>query len=599
MFLLRENKGAISLPLWVPLLLCLLVLSFDLVTPLGVAAGIAYIPVVYCCMWLPRQHSPFAFAAIATTLTLLGYLASPPGPFVVWIVLCNRALTIGALWLVATLVYLRRRTDDARAFSENKLRAVVDNALDGLISINEKGIVESFNPACERIFGYRAQEVIGHNIKMLMPEPYHSEHDGYLAHYHHTGKAKIIGTAGREVRAKRRDGSVFPIDLSISAFTLDDQKYFSGIIRDITIRKESEKIMAHMAAIVTSSADAILSKTLTGEITSWNPGAERLFGYSADEAVGKHISIIIPKDRHEDEVFILNEVRQGRRVDNYETVRVGKDGRLIDVSICISPICGKDGQIRGASKIIRDISERKKAEQKMERMVGELVESNAQLESFAYVCSHDLQEPLRMISNYTQRLEKHLASSMDDKGRHYMQYIVGSALRARQLINDVLALARIGNEDKAMAVVDCDQALHNVVGLLQERIADTGSVITHDELPKVLGYQVYITQILQNLIGNALKFQDQAAPVIHVGATREGNFWKLSVRDNGIGIEPEYQKKIFEVFQRLHSREAYAGTGIGLAIVKRIVDQHGGKIWVESEFGQGATFFFTLPAAEA
>jgi len=358
----------------------------------------------------------------------------------------------------------------------------------------------------------------------------------------------------------------------------------------------SEKMMAHMAAIIASSADAIISKTLEGIVTSWNPGAEILLGYFATEIIGKHISIIIPKERIEEETYFLNEVRNGRRVNNYETVRIAKNGHSVDVSICISPICDKTGQVIGASKILRDISQRKGAETEREMLITKLIASNTELESFAYVCSHDLQEPLRMISNYTQRLEKHLGTMLDEKGRHYMQYIVDSALRARQLINDVLSLARIGNENKAMETVDCTEVLNNVTHILQERIRETGAVITHDDLPKIMSHRVYITQILQNLIGNALKFQGTAPPAIHVGAVRADTFWQLSVSDNGIGIEPEYQQKIFQLFQRLHSKETYPGTGIGLAIVKKIIDQHGGKIWVKSELGHGTTFFFTFPA---
>jgi len=553
-------------------------------------------------LWRPD----YALEGVLKALTALASIAT----FFVTVKLIPRILRLPSTGQLAALNAELQSANErletlyahSRESGQAHLRAVVDNALDGLISINEAGIIESFNPACERIFGYMAAEVIGQNIKMLMPEPYHSEHDGYLAHHNNTGEAKIIGTAGREVQAKRKDGSVFPMDLSISAFDLGGRKFFSGIVRDITARKESEKLAARMAAIVLSSSDAILSKTLEGIITSWNPGAEILFGHSASEIIGKHISSIIPIERMEEEIFIMNEVRQGRRVDNYETVRVAKGGRLIDVSSCISPIHDKSGKIIGASKIIRDISPRKAAEAMRDQLIEKLSYSNSQLESFAYVCSHDLQEPLRMISNFTQMLEKHLGDTLDEKGRKYMRYVVDGALRARQLIVDVLSLARISSEDKAMEAVDCNEVLASVISVMQERIRETGATVTHDALPKVMGHRIYVMQVLQNLIGNALKFQSSQPPVIHVSAKRVKDFWQLSVRDNGIGIEPEYQDKIFQVFQRLHSKEAYPGNGIGLAIVRKIIERHGGKIWMESQYlpdtPTGTTFYFTLPVAD-
>jgi len=245
----RQATRIANLPLWLPALLCFCILLFDLATPLGVAAGIAYIPVVFSSLWFIRPHTSFVFAAIATLLTIIGYYVSPAGPYDNWIVLLNRELSISALWCTAALVYMLHQRMLTQRGSENKLRAVVDNVVDGLITIDERGHIESFNPACERIFGYSADEVMGQNIKMLMPEPYRAEHDGYLSHYVSTGNARIIGTAGREVSGKRKNGMVFPMDLSVSAFQLKDGRHFSGIIRDITERKEAEKAQEQLRQI--------------------------------------------------------------------------------------------------------------------------------------------------------------------------------------------------------------------------------------------------------------------------------------------------------------------------------------------------------------
>lgn len=245
----RQSAPIARIPLWFPALLCFMVLLFDLATPLGLTAGVAYIPLIFCSLWFNRPHTSFVFAFIATILTILGYYASPAGPFEDWIVITNRVLSIGAVWFVATLVYMLRQRELKLKGSDNKLRAVVDNVVDGLITINERGAIESFNPACENIFGYRAEEVLGQNIKILMPEPYHSEHDGYLSHYAATGNPHIIGTSGREVRGRRKDGSIFPMDLSVSAFQLKDGQHFSGVVRDITERKEAEKAQEQLRQI--------------------------------------------------------------------------------------------------------------------------------------------------------------------------------------------------------------------------------------------------------------------------------------------------------------------------------------------------------------
>jgi PAS domain S-box-containing protein len=228
------------IPLWLAPLLCLCVLLADIATPAGVAIGIAYVPLVFCSLWFTRPHVTLVLAIIGCVLCLVALIAKPTANIATWIVVANRALAIGAIVFVAMLVYLRRRSEWTLAQSRSRLKAVVDHAVDGLITIDEKGIVEHFNPACERLFGYQAAEVIGRNICMLMPEPDRGRHDTYLARYLATGQGEIIGTPGREVMAMRKDGTVFPMDLAVSAFHFEDGLHFSGIVRDISARKKSE-----------------------------------------------------------------------------------------------------------------------------------------------------------------------------------------------------------------------------------------------------------------------------------------------------------------------------------------------------------------------
>jgi chemotaxis family two-component system sensor kinase Cph1 len=226
----------------------------------------------------------------------------------------------------------------------------------------------------------------------------------------------------------------------------------------------------------------------------------------------------------------------------------------------------------------------------------ELARSNAELQQFAYVASHDLQEPLRMIGSYTQLLEKRYGEKLDQDAREFMDFIVDGATRMKQLIEDLLAYSRIGTRGKDLRTVQSQVALDKALVNLRAAVQASGASITHDALPEVQADETQLVQLLQNLVGNAIKFRKKEQPlVVRVGAEDAGSEWHFSVSDNGIGIEPQYFERIFMVFQRLHARDEYAGTGIGLAICKKVADRHGGRLWVESGFGKGSTFHFTFP----
>lgn len=273
------------------------------------------------------------------------------------------------------------------------------------------------------------------------------------------------------------------------------------------------------------------------------------------------------------------------------------DGTYVWIHACGQAKWNEDGKPIRMVGSVNNISERKKLEIERETLIEKLTESNSELERFAYVCSHDLQEPLRMIYNFSERLEKHLGAALDDKGHHYMKYITDGASQARQLISDVLNYARADHETECLANVSSEKTLSGVLRDLNARIEETKAHITYDSLPEVFVQSTHLRQLLQNFIGNALKFCSEE-PHIYVGAQQDGMMWRFYVRDNGIGIAPDNMEKIFLIFQRLHNRERYPGTGIGLALCKKLVLKYGGRIWVESELGKGSTFYFTLPPAE-
>jgi light-regulated signal transduction histidine kinase (bacteriophytochrome) len=248
---------------------------------------------------------------------------------------------------------------------------------------------------------------------------------------------------------------------------------------------------------------------------------------------------------------------------------------------------------------VRDITERRSVEEKLARYAENLKQSNLDLEQFAYVASHDLQAPLRNVVSFTQLLEQEFPDRFEGKAREYMHFVVESGKQMQALIKDLLAFSRVGRQDAKLVPTDCEEILGQVEAQMKTILQERNVRITHDPLPRVMGAPHEINQLLQNLLGNAIKFQPGASPRVHVSAERDGACWKISVRDWGIGIKPEHQRKIFQIFQRLHTPGEYEGTGIGLALCQKIVTRHGGRIWVESKPGEGSTFFFTLMPAGA
>ncbi len=367
-----------------------------------------------------------------------------------------------------------------------------------------------------------------------------------------------------------------------------------GTATDITERKRAEEARSQLAAIVESSSDAIVGKTVEGVITSWNRSAHQLYGFSPEEALGQPVSIIIPPERSAELEKILHTIRNEGSVEHLESVRLRKDGTRVDVSLTVSPTRDVEGKVTGASSIARDITNRKRAEEALAQKVEQLARSNADLEQFAYVASHDLQEPLRMVASFTQLLAKRYRGKLEGDADEFIGYAVDGARRMQVLINDLLAYSRVGSRGKEFAPTDCEAILEAALMNLRKAIEETGAVVTYDPLPTAPSDETQLCQVFQNLIGNALKFHGSAPPRVHVSAQDTDGKWRFSVRDNGIGIDPRHAERIFQVFQRLHTTAEYPGTGIGLAIAKKIVERHGGRIWVESEPGEGATFYFTL-----
>ena len=330
-------------------------------------------------------------------------------------------------------------------------------------------------------------------------------------------------------------------------------------------------------------------------IRTVNPATTALLGYREDELIGQPIARVFAQDPSSAS-WIDEIVQQGAIKDVEKTYRT-KEDRDVPVLFSGSVMRDEAGAVQGVVCVAQDITERKRTEEQLRKTAAELARSNSELEQFAYVASHDLQEPLRKVSSYTELLARRYQGRLDANADRFIAYAVDGVARMRALIDDLLTYSRVGRGDLAVEPVALAPLMAQTLIDLEAAIHDSGAVVTYDPAPTVMANPSQLHQVLQNLIGNAIKFHGPAPPPrIHVSATRQGHEWVCAVRDNGIGLEPQYAERIFVIFQRLHTRAEYPGTGIGLAICKKIAERHGGRIWVESQVGQGATFYVALPA---
>ena len=596
--------------------------------------------------------------------------------------------------------------------SEERFRAIVDTtpecvkvvAADGtLLHMNSSGLA--------MIHAQRPEDVIGKSLyKLIAPEfreAYRNFHEAICRGEKGVLEFEIVGLTGRRRRVETRATPFREPDGTIVQL---------AITRDITERIARERAAMLLGAIVDSSDDAIISKDLNGVITSWNGSAERLFGYTAAEVIGRPITILIPHDRLHEEPMILGRLKSGERVDHFDTIRRRKDGTLLNIALTISPVRDAKGNIIGASKIARDITERKRAEAALrvseakfrqladampqivwtarpdglldyynqrwydftgfmrdgsgdvgaeavlhpddvvrsrevwqravqsgrpyqiehrfwdrqarrwrwfmgralpirddsgniikwfgswtdiddqKRIEDDLRRANQDLEQVAFSASHDLQEPLRSVKIFTELLANNYSDQLDHRALEYLTYVRSGATRMEMLVRDLLVYTRASNFEQPAEATDAGSALASTLAGLAGVIAENGARVTSGPLPAVRAEATHLQQLFQNLVGNAIKYRHaDRPPTVHIEAERQNEYWVFGVSDNGIGIAPEHKERIFGLFKRLHSNDEYSGTGIGLAICQRIVDRYHGRIWVESELGQGSIFRFTLP----
>ena len=382
---------------------------------------------------------------------------------------------------------------------------------------------------------------------------------------------------------------------------------------------KDEAYILHLASIVESSDDAIISKSLEGIITSWNKGSENMFGYTANEAVGQPITILIPEAFLDDEKIILEKIRNNVTFEHFETGRIKKNGDQFFVSLTVSPLKNREGTIIGVSKIARDISARKKAEaenkelsfqinEKEKRTLeliiankelasqkGKIIDANKELEAFSYSVSHDLRAPLRAINGYTKMLKSHFTTQLDPEANRLMNNILHNATKMGLLIDDLLTFSRVGRRELVKSTIPMQEIVREICRELKIEQVHRNITFHVSELKPALADGMAIKQVWYNLISNAIKYTNKKEEaVIEIGSEETGNEIAYFIKDNGAGFDMRYANKLFGVFQRLHSEEEFEGTGVGLALVHRIISKHGGRIWARAIVNEGATFHFTL-----
>jgi PAS domain S-box-containing protein len=543
------------------------------------------------------------------------------------------------------------RKTDQLTLEQSRFRSVTESVTDAIISADADGRIVFWNQGAAAAFGYDAGEALDLELTALMPERYRARHLAGLQRLRETGEGRLLGRTV-ELHGLRRDGREFPLELSLGSWHQGERRFYTAVIRDLTERRRAERYLAAQHAVEgvlveNPPLEKAMSRLLTAmaEALDWEAGG--FWEHDADADVMRCVAFwgrnrerlaefeavsratVMPRGvgmtgrvlESGEPAFVLD-VTQDQNFPRAEAAR--RAGLHGAVGL---PVLSEGGQVVGVvdfftselsrpdealvemlstiSVQIGQFLRRKRAEQalaatagELRRRATELERSNAELEQFAYVASHDLSEPLRMVAGFVQLLADRYQGRLDSDADEFIGYTIDGVRRMQSLIDDLLAFSRVGRSVHDQPV-ELDDVLEDARAALGAVIAERGAKIEAEPLPAVIGDARELRQVMQNLLSNALKFVDaDRAPQIAVSATRQGEMWEVSIRDNGIGVSPQHAERIFKMFQRLHGRDSYEGTGIGLAICKKIVERHGGSIEVEPGEDGGSVFRFTAPAAE-
>lgn len=464
------------------------------------------------------------------------------------------------------------------------------NSRDSFCTLNSDGHFEIMNPNFSRLLGYSEKELLENKVfSFIHPD----DMDASLKEFE---KLKM-GTAicGAINRFRKKDGSYLWLEWNMLPDASSGK--INAIAHNITKRKLTEAALdEHVNMVIDLAPDAVIVFNDQGVISKWNLKAETIFGWKAEEIIGKHFYEFITPQSHVEvykralDIF----VKTGKSQSLNESVEINafnKQGKEFMVSYTMSStnVGGKQLFIGFA----RDVTDKIKIQEELDKKTKELSRSNTELEQFAYIASHDLQEPLRTVTSYLELLEKRYRDKLDVNAKEFIHFAVDGSSRMRVLIQSLLEYSRV-NRVKPFEWIDTNQVISDVIKNLEVSVKENSATFKTEILPKIYGDHVLINQLFQNLIENSIKFKGAGPPEISISGMEKNNEYLFSVKDNGIGIKKENFPRLFIIFQRLHTPEEYPGVGMGLAICKKIVERHGGKIWLESEIGQGSTFYFTI-----
>jgi PAS domain S-box-containing protein len=507
---------------------------------------------------------------------------------------------VGAIFDVTA----RARAEGALRESEERFRAVVDSANEGMLIYDRALNIIAGNRAAERIVGLPLAQLIGKPGFVSVLPCVRADGTPLPESERPTRVTVRSGKAQTDLRIgiQRAGGGVTWLSVNTAFLRrVDDTDYYGLVstITDVTEQTNAEARLKESEARFRQTFELAASgicHVVDGRFVRVNRSLCEILGYSEKELLGRHVKDVSHPDDRDVTDADRARIRAGELAQaRFEKRYLRRDGSVVWCDIAIALVRDVFGMPQYEIAVFDDVTERKKSEAALHAAHAELKRSNAELEQFAYVASHDLQEPLRMVASYTQLLGRRYEAKLDQDAREFMSYIVDGATRMKQLIEDLLAYSRVGTKGQEFKPVALEAPLRRALFNLRAGIEEAGAAVTYDPLPTVHGDEVQLGQLLQNLVGNALKFRSNSVPRIHIGVSEKNSEYQIEVRDNGIGIEPQYYERIFMVFQRLHNKGEYPGTGIGLAICKKVVERHGGRIWVESRAGEGSSFFFTLP----
>ena len=485
--------------------------------------------------------------------------------------------------------------EEALLQSEERYRLIFNHSPLGIVHFDQEGVILDCNDHFLEIMGASRETVLGFNMVT-------SARNRAMRSAVQTALGGELGTYEGDYRSVTGDKNT-QLRAIYNCLPSEGGKFLGAValFEDISETRRAEEALKESEqryrTLVETMNDGLLIRNEKDRITYVNERLCQMWGYSRDEILDHPTTDFLD----EENLIIVNEQWIKRREggnDPYEMAWTARDGRKIPTIISPRPIFDGDGAFRGSFGTITDITSRKEAEETLARQARELERSNAELQQFAYVASHDMQEPLRMIASYVQLLARRYKGKLDEDADEFIAYAVDGAKRMQTMINDLLAYSRVGRVGGEMQSTDCERILAWAVVNLGAAIEENQAIVTHEPLPSLVASGGLLGLLFQNLIGNAIKFRGEDPPLIHISAKLEGDEWLFTVRDNGIGFDVQYTDRIFIIFQRLHGMGEYPGTGIGLAICKKIVEYHGGKIWAASELGKGTTFSFTIPVTQ-